>query len=991
MEEDLLLMPSLELLFSSRTEQPARAQEEQVPPPPPQAPAHHEASASAVLPSATLRAATDRFSVRLLSRPLPRRGRSPGALMGPDLALDAAVAPATLRQLGLDDGSLVLLTAEAGGRRVGRAQPARLHGFGAGVEASAPPAAHTIYSSPLLLHNMRLDASSSVGACDLQAIRLTIHAPATSGALPPTAGKAVLARVRQPDDEFAPRAGGPSATRLASALRRHFSRRRVLQRGDLIVVSLCDGSKKPNAWEGARWRGGDAWSAGGGASATGDGDDDEQGSDEGGEGGGDDDAEEEEEAVSIFASSESHAIFRVEELLEASHDSGSKSHGSAWRPASSSATANSSAAAAAPAAWPMCVVYGETTVLQSADISAAPPANLAHFLAPPHILTPSAHLQSAAAHGIRTQLSLGMHPSVAALGLQPSVLLHAPPLRGKRSLVAALADELGMHCMVRSAASLGLSGGGGGRSLSAANAIGGLVAEARKCAPCVLLLRRLELIDPPNGEEDGHAAGVTAPEEPGGDIQWAEVMRRASIKTSTSSEAEAVEAGRREDAVVIVGSARSVEEIPKALRAHFAAIFSLPPPSAPRRAAALHACLAAAGGRDETHAAVDELVTQHASLGPAQWRLACAHACAIAAGRLGRHADSRVDDPPSLLASSVAVVAAGSHGRQGCYGFGVADLVAAVARLSKLDAAALGSPSVPDVRWSDVGGQEEAKQAILETIELPLRSPHLFASGVRLRSGVLLYGPPGTGKTLLAKAVATECRLSFLAVKGPELISPYVGESERQLREVFRRARDATPCIIFFDEIDALAPARGATGDAGGVMDRIVSQLMAEIDGVHSAPAAAGADDDAVGEGLGRPSLFVLGATNRPDLLDSSLLRPGRFDRLVHVKPPETPSERLAVLRALTRKFALADEVDLESLASRLPPGLSGADLYALCAAALTRALHESARASDAPGVRVHSSTLPAEEVGDEADRAIAAPAIVVGGRHFEEAVSELF
>ena len=141
--------------------------------------------------------------------------------------------------------------------------------------------------------------------------------------------------------------------------------------------------------------------------------------------------------------------------------------------------------------------------------------------------------------------------------------------------------------------------------------------------------------------------------------------------------------------------------------------------------------------------------------------------------------------------------------------FGVGELREAVAQMEKRAVAAAGSASVPDVRWSDVGGQHAAKAAILETVQLPLQQPHLFSAGLRQRSGVLLYGPPGTGKTLLAKAVATECRLAFLSVKGPELVSSYVGESERQIREVFERARDAAPCVIFFDEVDALAPNRG--------------------------------------------------------------------------------------------------------------------------------------------------------------------------------------
>ncbi|EIE24751.1 AAA-domain-containing protein, partial [Coccomyxa subellipsoidea C-169] len=174
---------------------------------------------------------------------------------------------------------------------------------------------------------------------------------------------------------------------------------------------------------------------------------------------------------------------------------------------------------------------------------------------------------------------------------------------------------------------------------------------------------------------------------------------------------------------------------------------------------------------------------------------------------------------------------------------------------------------VPNVQWEDVGGLEDVKAAILETVDLPLRHPQLFTQGLRRRSGVLLYGPPGTGKTLMAKAVATECSLNFLSVKGPELINMYIGESERQVREVFARARRARPCVLFFDELDSLAPARGAGADSGGVMDRVVAQLLAEIDGVQGADgSSSGSSQD----------IFVIGATNRPDLLDRALMRPGR-------------------------------------------------------------------------------------------------------------------
>ncbi|KAK8785451.1 hypothetical protein V5799_008184 [Amblyomma americanum] len=188
-------------------------------------------------------------------------------------------------------------------------------------------------------------------------------------------------------------------------------------------------------------------------------------------------------------------------------------------------------------------------------------------------------------------------------------------------------------------------------------------------------------------------------------------------------------------------------------------------------------------------------------------------------------------------------------------------------------------------------------------------------------AGVLLYGPPGTGKTLLAKAVATECALSFLSVKGPELINMYVGQSEENVRAVFARARSAAPCVIFFDELDSLAPNRGRSGDSGGVMDRVVSQLLAEMDGLNKSA-----------------DVFVIGATNRPDLLDPAILRPGRFDQLLYVGIPSDKDSQLKILKALTRKFRLAERLDLASVVEECPPNLTGADFYSLCSAAVVRA-----------------------------------------------------
>uniref|UniRef100_A0A452TVT8 Peroxisomal ATPase PEX6 n=1 Tax=Ursus maritimus TaxID=29073 RepID=A0A452TVT8_URSMA len=254
------------------------------------------------------------------------------------------------------------------------------------------------------------------------------------------------------------------------------------------------------------------------------------------------------------------------------------------------------------------------------------------------------------------------------------------------------------------------------------------------------------------------------------------------------------------------------------------------------------------------------------------------------------------------------------------------DFGQALEQLQTAQSQAIGAPKIPSVSWHDVGGLQEVKKEILETIQLPLEHPELLSLGLR-RSGLLLHGPPGTGKTLLAKAVATECCLTFLSVKGPELINMYVGQSEENVREVFARARAAAPCVIFFDELDSLAPSRGRSGDSGGVMDRVVSQLLAELDGLHSTQ-----------------DVFAIGATNRPDLLDPALLRPGRFDKLVFVGVSEDRASQLRVLSAITRKFKLEPSVSLVNVLDRCPPQLTGADLYSLCSDAMTAALKRRVR-----------------------------------------------
>ncbi|XP_056631650.1 peroxisomal ATPase PEX6 isoform X1 [Diorhabda sublineata] len=229
----------------------------------------------------------------------------------------------------------------------------------------------------------------------------------------------------------------------------------------------------------------------------------------------------------------------------------------------------------------------------------------------------------------------------------------------------------------------------------------------------------------------------------------------------------------------------------------------------------------------------------------------------------------------------------------------------------------IGAPKVPKVLWSDVGGLNDVKQEINKIINLPLKHPEIFRKTGLKRSGILFFGPPGTGKTLIAKAVATECNICFLSVKGPELLNMYVGQSEKNIREVFKRAREASPCIIFFDELDSLAPNRGKSGDSGGVMDRVVSQLLAEMDGLNDSA-----------------TIFIIGATNRPDLIDPALLRPGRFDKLLYIGPCIDEASKISVLKALTRKFKLSCDVDLSAVVKICPKNITGADFYGICSQA---------------------------------------------------------
>jgi len=230
---------------------------------------------------------------------------------------------------------------------------------------------------------------------------------------------------------------------------------------------------------------------------------------------------------------------------------------------------------------------------------------------------------------------------------------------------------------------------------------------------------------------------------------------------------------------------------------------------------------------------------------------------------------------------------------------------------------------VPNVKWEDVGGLSSIKQELQEAVEWPLKYQGVFTyTDATPPKGILLYGPPGTGKTLMAKAAANESEANFISIKGPELLSKWVGESEKGVREIFRKARQAAPCIIFFDELDAIAPIRGADFGDSHVTERVISQLLTELDGLEILT-----------------NVIVIAATNRPDIIDIALLRPGRFDRLLYVPPPDLDS-RIQIIKIHTKKKPLADDVKIEELANHTD-GYTGADIASLSSAAAMLALRE--------------------------------------------------
>ena len=275
----------------------------------------------------------------------------------------------------------------------------------------------------------------------------------------------------------------------------------------------------------------------------------------------------------------------------------------------------------------------------------------------------------------------------------------------------------------------------------------------------------------------------------------------------------------------------------------------------------------------------------------------------------------------------------------------------------------------PDVSWDKVGGLAEVKKELMEAVEWPMKFPGLYDNlGHKMPRGILLHGPSGTGKTLMAKAVATQSEANFVSVRGPELLSKWVGESERGIREIFKRARQSAPCVIFFDEIDSIAPIRGAGGETA-VTERVVSQLLTELDGMEN-----------------MHGVVVLAATNRADMIDPALLRPGRFDKIIQIPLPDKES-RKSVIEIHSKDIPLAegaDKVDFDKI-SDLTDGLSSADVASIANTAVSLVVHEHL-----------DNAVPDDNLSDEEKKKIvdeiekkAADARVTM-KHFEEAVRKV-
>ena len=463
---------------------------------------------------------------------------------------------------------------------------------------------------------------------------------------------------------------------------------------------------------------------------------------------------------------------------------------------------------------------------------------------------------------LRELMSAATSPRAIHLGLPPLAILITSTQRGigKCTVATRACEDLGLHIFSIDAFDILTEGGAGGGDVKTEAFLKARVERALTCGAeyTALLLKHVEALN-------------------------------ADRMTTALKEVLA-------DSRVLIATTTEVDKVPEGIRGLFTHELEMTAPDEKEREGILRGIVEDTGIRLSPDVELSNIAVKSAALVAGDLVDVVDRAIVAKRTRLELLAQTatKLSSSSDLVTIKDIELAGGPSSNSLTKG----DFDTAVEAARKNFADAIGAPKIPNVSWSDVGGLTHVKDAVMETIQLPLAHPELFAKGMKKRSGILFYGPPGTGKTLLAKAIATEFSLNFFSVKGPELLNMYIGESEANVRRVFQRARDARPCVVFFDELDSVAPKRGNQGDSGGVMDRIVSQLLAELDGMSDG-----------GEGV-----FVIGATNRPDLLDQALLRPGRFDKMLYLGVSDTHDKQLTILEALTRKYVFPISTPIFSL-----------------------------------------------------------------------------
>ncbi|MFB6268871.1 MAG: CDC48 family AAA ATPase [Halobacterium sp.] len=516
---------------------------------------------------------------------------------------------------------------------------------------------------------------------------------------------------------------------------------------------------------------------------------------------------------------------------------------------------------------------------------------------------------------VREMIELPMrHPELfQQLGIEPpkGVLLHGPPGTGKTLIAKAVANEIDAHFQTISGPEIMSKYYG-----ESEEKLREVFDEAEENAPAIVFIDEIDSIAPKRGETQG-------------DVERRVVAQLLSLMDGLEERGD----------VTVIAATNRVDAIDPALRrgGRFDREIEIGVPDQDGRKEILQVHTRGMPLADEID--LDAFAESTHGFVGADIESLAKEAAMNALRRIRPEIDLEADEIDAELLESITVTEQ--------------DFKSA---LKGIEPSALREVfvEVPDITWEDVGGLEDTKERLRETIQWPLDYPEVFDSmDLESAKGVLLYGPPGTGKTLMAKAVANEANSNFISVKGPELLNKYVGESEKGVREVFEKARSNAPTVVFFDEIDSIAGERGRGMGDSGVGERVVSQLLTELDGIESL-------EDVV----------VVATTNRPDLIDNALLRPGRLDRHIHVPVPDEEARR-AILDVHTRNKPLADDVDLDSLAAETE-NFVGADIEALVREATMNATREFINSVDPEEA--------AESVGN----------VRITAEHFEEALSDI-